>query len=241
MGLFNRIISRAAGEAVGKVLGDAINNAISGNGQNNGTDGQEPTANGSGVQSGSSNVQQPDLSPDRQTVQQLPEPKQSVKRSYQLWLSDERGDYNAEASFMLSGDFVESKTNAGEIDVVYIYDPLCSDAYTGFKLNEARPYFMIAPDIDEVFCSVGEYCENKTVKNAIWVQPSQEGKMMFRAKFEYYGDFMVMYGFRRTDGSPGGLCLVYKKDIEGTQLLGRLFSELEEAALTYNETITDKD
>lgn len=157
-------------------------------------------------------------------------------RFYELYFFDENGkDYKVKASFSLSGDFVESKTNAGEIDAIYLYDPDCTDMFVPFGANETRPYFMIAPDIDEVYCSVKEYLECGKVKSAIWLQPSDHPNMLFRAKFEYYGDYMVMYGYQRSDCSPGGMCLVYKKAIDGSALCGKLLTQLEEAAGSYRE------
>ncbi len=165
--------------------------------------------------------------------------KPLIKRSYEMYLYDEKGkDFKVSASFSLSGDFVESKTNAGEIEAVYLYDPDCTDMFLPFGLNESRPYLMLAPDIDEVYCTVKEYLECGKAKFAIWLQPSEHPNMLFRAKFDYYGDFMIMYGFQRSDGSPGGMCLVYKKSIDGTSLCGKLLTELDEAAATYREDKT---
>lgn len=164
--------------------------------------------------------------------------KPSLKRSYETYMYDsDNGDkeYKVLVSFMLSGDFVRSKTNAGEIEEIYMYDPTCTTEYTPYELNDSRPYFFISPDIDEVYCSVNDYLESGKVNNAIWVQPSEHPNMLFRAKFEYYGDLMVMYGYKRLDGSPGGLCLVYEKSADGTELCGRLFTQLDETAASYRE------
>lgn len=171
---------------------------------------------------------------EKENNSQITPPKDSVKRSYELWLGD-KADYRAAASFMLSADFVESKTNAGEIEVVYIYDPECEEKYTAFELNESRPYFFISPDIDEVFCSVEEFCKSGRIESALWVQPSKYETALFKAGFEYYGDCMLMYGYRRSDGSPGGMCLVYRKNID-KELLEKISGELEEAVRTYRET-----
>ena len=48
-------------------------------------------------------------------------------------------------------------------------------------------------------------------------------------------DYMVMYGYQRSDGSPGGMCLVYKKAIDGSALCGKLLTQLEEVAGSYRE------
>lgn len=164
--------------------------------------------------------------------------KPSVKRSYETYMYDsENGDkeYKVLVSFMLSGDFVLSRTNAGEIEKLYLYDPDCSEEFTPYELNDPRPYIFISPDIDEVYCSVNDYLESGKVNNAVWVQPSEHPNMLFRAKFDYYGDIMVMYGYKRYDGTPCGLCLVYKKDLDGTELCGRLLTQLDEAAASCRE------
>lgn len=165
-------------------------------------------------------------------------PKPSENRSYETYMYDSAngdGEYEVRVSFMLSKDFVLSKTNAGEIERFFIYDPSCSEEYTPYELNDPRPYLFISPDIDQVYCSVEEYCEKGTVSNALWVRPSEHSNMLFRAKFDYYGDYMLMYGYKRYDGSPGGICLVYKKSLDGTELCGHLISRLDEAAASYAE------
>jgi len=177
---------------------------------------------------------------DFHTTRPLAPAKAPVKRSYETYMHDsDNGDreYKVLVSFMLSGDFVQSESNAGEIDEVYMYDPACSEEFTPYELNDPRPYLFLSPDINEVYCSVNDYCEKGMVKNAVWVQPSEHPNMLFRAKFNYYGDFMVMYGYKRYDNSPGGICLVYKKALDKTELCGRLLTQLDEAAASYREDI----
>ena len=158
------------------------------------------------------------------------------KRSYDTYMYDDNdNEYKVTVSFMLSGDFVRSKTNAGEIEQIYMYDPACNEEYTPYELDDPRPYFFITPDIDEVYCSVKDYLDSGRVKGALWVQPSEHPNMLFRAKYDYYGDYMVMYGYKRLDGSPGGLCLVYDKSAEGTELCGRLLTMLDQTAASYKE------
>ncbi|MBD5103668.1 MAG: hypothetical protein HDT47_02260 [Ruminococcaceae bacterium] len=165
----------------------------------------------------------------------LAPPKAPVRRSYEMWLGFEDGnDYQAEASFMLSADFVESKTNAGEIEVFYVYDPDCNDEYTPYELNDKRPYFFISPDINEVFCSVEEYCQSGKIENALWVQSAEYEHALFKAEFEYYGDHMMMYGYKRSDGSPGGMCLVYRDDTP-QEVRERILGMLDTAIMTYTE------
>ena len=125
--------------------------------------------------------------------------------------------------------FKAAKSHAGEVDLLCTYAPF--DEY-GQEGN--LPYIAIQTD-DEVYCAVEEYKESKTFEGAISIEPL-EGKFMFRAKRDYYGDMMYFYGFELKGEEywdKAGLCLVYPKEYVGTKDEDKLMQILDEAAKSF--------
>ena len=127
--------------------------------------------------------------------------------------------------------FKPAKSHAGEVDLLCSYAPLEEYGQEG-KL----PCIAVQTD-DEVYCAVEEYKESKTFDGAISIEPL-EGKFMFRAKREYYGDMMYFYGFE-LEGEEywdkAGLCLVYPKEYVGTKDEEKLIHILDEAAKSFGK------
>lgn len=209
MGLLDSIARSVAREATRTAVRSAIDNAMNGN--NNG-----------------------------QAAAQLAPAKADIQRMVEYFSYDDNNkEYHAEATFMLSGDFVETRTNAGEIDAVYMYDPSCTEEFTPSPVGDTRPYFMITGDIDEVFVPVRDFEQGKGIQNAIYFQPLQGGKALFKAQINYYKDIMTFYGFRQKFGNnhPWGLCMVYNAGLRGTELEKRLISALDNAMFTLEERL----
>ncbi len=76
--------------------------------------------------------------------------------------------------------------------------------------------------------------ENGTVPDAIECKPLS-GRMLFRAKIEYYDSLMYFYGFESEDAvwDMAGLCLVYPKEYAGTPDETLLMQMLDEAAASF--------
>ncbi|MDE5741975.1 MAG: hypothetical protein K2H90_05955 [Oscillospiraceae bacterium] len=151
-------------------------------------------------------------------------------------------DFGADGRFMLCGDFVESKSHAGEVEILYVYAPDCTDDYIGYE--SGKPYFMISSGIDEVYCNVTDFLESGTVSNVLKFEKRSVGSSLFYAEMDYYGDRMAMYAFARDDAygadgekEPFGLCIVYGSDLVGTELEKHFLNVLKEAAETYRETV----
>lgn len=166
--------------------------------------------------------------------------KAEVQRSVIYYAYDDNDkDYRVEATFMLSGDFVETRTNAGEIDAVYMYDPACNEDFTPSPVGDTRPYIMITGDIDEVFVPVSDFEQGDGIPDAISFQPLQNGKALFKAQINYYKDIMTFYGFRQKFGNnhPWGFCVVYNAALRGTELEQHLISALDRAMFTLEERL----
>ena len=151
-------------------------------------------------------------------------------------------DFGVDGKFMLCGDFVESKSHAGEVEILYVYAPDCDDKYIGYSGKE--PYFMISSGIDEVYCNVTDFLESGTVDGVLNFEKRNVGSSLFYAEMDYYGDRLAMYAFARDDAygddgdkEPFGLCVVYGSDLVGTELEKRFLAALKEAAETYRETV----
>lgn len=168
--------------------------------------------------------------------------KPSVKREYDTYHYTEDDKYTVKASFMLSGDFVQSESSAAEIEAIYPYAPDYVDPEGEDFLPEGEwdgnPYFMVSCDINEVYVSVNEYLESGTVKKAQSVRPANKGDMLFNAEFSYYGKILVCYCFKSEKrDSPCGLCMVYDKSVKNTALEKKLLAALDEAAETFEERL----
>lgn len=146
-------------------------------------------------------------------------------------------DFGVDGSFMLCGDFVESKSHAMEIEILYVYAPDCEEDFTGF---DGQPCFMIASGIDEVYCNVTDFLESGRVSGVLTFEKRSVGNSLFYAEMDYYGDRLAMYAFARDLGGekePFGLCMEYDCELIGTEYEKRFLAALREAAETYTETV----
>lgn len=213
MGLLDSIAKSVLKQATKATVSTAVNNAMNGN----------------------NNVQQ------NMSAAQIASPKADIRRTVEYYTYDENeNDVRIECSFMLSGDFVETSTGAGEIDAVYMYDPSCTEDYTDYSADDSRPYFMVTGDIDEVFVPVRDFEQGNGIKDAIYFQPQQGGRALFKAQINYYRKWiMTYYGFRHKYGvqHPWGFCMVYDANLKGSALESRLISELDKAMASLEERL----
>lgn len=141
------------------------------------------------------------------------------------------GDSEIKMTFKLSGDFIEFNSHA-DPEATYRYEPDSSADFTEY--NENSPYFMLNFE-NVVYNTVKAYKKNGTAGTEF--RKIENGKMLFRAKIDYFDQVMVMYGFDRGNSwENNGLCVVYNHDAEGTPLEAKLIAALDEAAMTYTET-----
>lgn len=143
-------------------------------------------------------------------------------------ISDDYSGFFSNYSYEVDFSFKHTKSHACEVELLCTYAP---DSEYG---NEADyPYIAIQED-DDVYCAVDEYRESGSCENAVEFVPLS-GKFLFKAKINYYSYMMYFYGFERKDEdcSPAGLCLVYHKDIVGTESEKMLMKVLDEAAESF--------
>ena len=231
MGFLDSLAKSVLKQATKAAVSTAVNNAMNGNNNNQQN---TPAAQAAPIQQASSAQQ-------AASAQQIAPPKADIQRKVTYYTYDEsEKDVRIECSFMLSGDFVETTTGAGEIDAVYMYDPSCNEDYTEYSSSDSRPYFMVTGDIDEVFVPVRDFEQGKGIKDAISFQPIQGGRALFKAQINYYKKWiMTYYGFRHKYGvqHPWGFCMVYETGLKGTALENRLISELDKAMASLEERL----
>lgn len=133
--------------------------------------------------------------------------------------------------YVVNKAFKPAKSHAAEGELLCTYAP--NDEY-GWEGD--FPYIAVQID-DAVYCAVEEYKESKTFDGAISIEPL-EGKFLFRAKRDYYGDMMYFYGFE-LEGDEywdmAGLCLVYPQGYVGTEEEAKLMRVLDEAAQSFKK------
>lgn len=133
--------------------------------------------------------------------------------------------------YVINKAFKPVKSHSAEVELMCTYTS--KDEY-GEEGN--IPYVAVQID-DMVYCAVEEYKERKTFEGALSIEPL-EGKFMFKAKREYYGDVMYFYGFE-LEGEEywdkAGLCLVYSKEYIGKEEEEKLMHILDEAAKSFNK------
>lgn len=142
-------------------------------------------------------------------------------------------DNSSGYEYVINKTFKLVKSHAAEVELLCTYAP--DDEY---GKEGTVPYVAVQID-DMVYCAVEEYKESMTFEGAISIEPL-EGKFMFKAKRDYYGDMMYFYGFEvENDGyiDKAGLCLVYPKEYVGSEDEKKLMQTLDEVARSFNKII----
>ncbi len=131
-------------------------------------------------------------------------------------------------TYKVNQSFKYAKSHAGEVELLCTYSP-----NTAYGEEGTVPYIALQFD-DPVFCAVDEYKENGTFEGVIEISPLS-GRFLFKAKQEYFNNMMYFYGFEEEDGFAG-LCLVYPKEMVGTDDEFNLMQVLDEAAESFKQT-----
>lgn len=140
------------------------------------------------------------------------------------------GDGEYRIAFRVNDSFKPAKSHAGEVEMPHTYAP-----YDEYGEEGTYPYLAVQCD-DAVYGAVEAYKEGGTVPGALELTP-MSGTFYFRAKIEYYGSLMYFYGMDLCGETleNQGLCMVYPKELAGTETERRLMSVLDEVAESYRE------
>lgn len=140
------------------------------------------------------------------------------------------GEVEYRISFRVNDAFKPAKSHAGEVEMLHTYAP-----YDEYGEEGAYPCLAVQCD-DAVYGAVEAYKEGGTVPGALELTPLS-GTFYFRAKTEYYGSLMYFYGMDLCGGTleNQGLCMVYPKELAGTEAERGLMALLDEAAESFTE------
>lgn len=148
--------------------------------------------------------------------------------SEEIFYGDDDREYRT--TFRVNDAFKLAKSHAGEVDMLHTYTPFCEYGEEG-----AYPCLAILSD-DVVYTAVEEFKETGLIKGALEFT-ALTGTFYFKARVPYYDNLMYFYGLDCCEGffENQGLCLVYPKELAGTEAEQKLTAVLDEAAGSYRE------
>lgn len=148
--------------------------------------------------------------------------------SEEIFYGDDDREYRT--TFRVNDAFKPAKSHAGEVDMLHTYAPFCEYGEEG-----AYPCLAILSD-DVVYTAVEEFKETGLIKGALECT-ALTGTFYFKARVPYYDNLMYFYGLDCCEGffENQGLCLVYPKELAGTEAEQKLTAVLDEAAESYRE------
>lgn len=133
-------------------------------------------------------------------------------------------------SFIINDAFTETKTNAGEIPVLY-----------SCKCGEDDHVYIMVSFENSIYEAVEEYKKNGSLDNLsdlIELTPLN-GNFYFKAKMEYDDDIMYFYALDRCDGfwENNGIGIIYPQEFLNTGIEQQLLKVLDETAESYKEVL----
>lgn len=175
-----------------------------------------------------------------QTVTQAA-PQASAKPSRNVTFTfcdsdDNNADIDIECSFMLSGDFVESRSGAAEIDYCAVYAPESNADYE--EGDSSQPVFIIAnvaeSEIHSIICNYKKSIADSSITKV----NLPNDRIYFKAKLSHRGIITYFYALDRGHMWENSYIGVnYSPSLAGTALEAKLMAAADEAAATYKETI----
>ena len=150
----------------------------------------------------------------------------------------EDAEIDVEASFMLSGYFVESDSGAGEVDYCAVYAPECTDDYAEY--DGSKPVFAVMNAAErEIYDLIENYKKGITDSSCSITKVSLPySRIYFKAKLNHRGIITYFYALDR--GRIWKNCYIgvnYPTSLAGTALESKIIAAVDEAAATYRETI----
>lgn len=143
-------------------------------------------------------------------------------------------------SFSLSESFVESRSHAAEIDLIYAYAPDCGEDFLSdeYVIDNELPYFIISGGEQAVYDAVEQFKKSGSIAKADIFEKVNMGKMLFRARIPYFNEIMYFYGFDKGYSWKNmGIGVIYNKKYKNTELEKLLMKATDEAASTYKEEL----
>ena len=175
---------------------------------------------------------------DQQKETVLPPPKPSREVKETLYDDDNGQDIQIEYSFMLSKDFVDSETNAGEIDYVAVYAPDCEDEFCPYDIGMSAFIVSSAPE-NEIYDMIEKYKHSGVPDNVYSFERVSDmgGRVYFRACALVRGYLYYFYAMDRGNTYNNNyIGVMYEKTLHGTALEKKIMSEVDEAVRSYKES-----
>lgn len=220
MGLLQSILKGIARDAVN----DAIKNTISAN-ANNG----QPQQNAAAPQT---------VSNAKQAAAVIAPPKTS-REVRDTFYDGDNGEIVTTYSFMLSRDFVNSRSNAGEIDYLAVYAPDCTDEFCPYEFGMSAFLVSNAPE-NEIYEMIDKYKHSGTPSGVYSFRRISDisPKVYFNACTLVRGSMLYFYAIDRGSSYDNNyIGVMYEKELHGTPLEQKLMSEVDEAVRSYKESI----
>lgn len=160
------------------------------------------------------------------------EEKKSKPRYQKIELSGNKrviSDPYSGFEYEIDDTFKETKSHAGEVEVISVYAPDRED------WSEADiPSVYVLMD-DTIYYAIEEYREKETYSEAISFEKA-DGLFLFKANIKYYDMMMYFYAFeveKETYTVEHGLCVCYPSEYVGTAEEEKLKSLLDEVAESF--------
>lgn len=225
MGLLQNILKGIARDTVN----NAINSSISGNVNN-----VQPPQNANAPKTEQKAVSgKLDLSA---TANIPPKPAREVSDTFH---DGEDGKTVVTYSFMLSRDFVDSKTSALEIDYIAVYRPDCDEDFCVYDFGVSAFIVSSAPE-NEIYEMIEKYKHSGTPSGVYSFERVTDisPKVYFRACTLVRGSVLYFYAIDRgTDYVNNYIGVMYEKELLGTPLERKMMSEVDEAVRSYRESV----
>ncbi|MCM1487402.1 MAG: hypothetical protein NC203_03455, partial [Firmicutes bacterium] len=171
----------------------------------------------------------------------LAPPKASREVRGVLYDDDNGKDVSIEYSLMLSKDFVESKTNAGEIDYLAVYAPQCDDEFCAYDLGQADFMISSAPE-NEIYYMIEEF-KHSGVPDGVYSFERVDdmgSRVYFKACAFIRGLVFYFYAIDRgITYNNNYIGISYDEKLRGSALEKKLMGELDEAVRSYKEIAID--
>lgn len=131
--------------------------------------------------------------------------------------------------YEIDDTFKETKSHAGEVEVISVYAP---DREDWSEADIPSVYVLID---DTIYSAIEEYREKETYSEAISFEKA-DGLFLFKANIKYYDMMMYFYAFeveKETYTDEHGLCVCYPTEYVGTAEEEKLKSLLDEVAESF--------
>lgn len=165
-------------------------------------------------------------------------PKASREVKDVLYDENNGSDVKIEFSFSLSRDFVDSSTNAGEIDYIAVFAPRCDDEFYGY---DGSPAFIVssAPE-NEIYDMIDKYKKSGIPEGVYSFERINDmgSKVFFKACTLVRGMMLYFYALDRGISYTNNyIGVMYDKSLHDTPVEQRMIEELDEAVMSYRENI----